>query len=155
MKAVIQRVLEATVSVEGDIKGQIGKGLLVLLGVENGDTSKHAEALASKIFQMRIFCDENGKMNLASQDVNGEILVISNFTLCADCSHGRRPYFGDAAAPDTAKKLYEYFCTCLRWLGAKKVETGVFGADMKVSLINDGPVTIPVCTDDFMKNNTK
>lgn len=110
MKAILQRVTEAKVEVDSKTVGEIGTGFLILLGVENGDTEKEADALATKIAGLRIFTDENDKMNLALADVNGSVLVISNFTLCADCSHGRRPNFMAAARPDTANPLYEYFC---------------------------------------------
>lgn len=142
MKAIIQRVSNAQVVVENNTNGKINNGFLVLLGVENNDTEKDAQVLSSKISSLRVFCDENDKMNLALNDVNGSVLVISNFTLCGDCSHGRRPYFGNAARPESAKPLYDYFCQCLQNNGVKNVQTGVFGADMKVSLLNDGPVTI-------------
>ncbi len=144
MKAVIQRVAEASVKVNGEVIGQIGKGFLILLGVEKGDDETEARLLANKIYALRVFCDENDKMNLSLKDVEGEVLVISNFTLCADCRKGRRPGFDNAALPDSARYLYEYFCTCMENAGAENVQTGQFGADMKVSLLNDGPVTLIV-----------
>lgn len=141
MKTVIQRVSEASVKVDGKTVGQIGAGLLILLGVAQDDTEANADQLADKIASLRIFQDENDKMNLSVRDINGEILVISQFTLLADCKKGNRPSFIAAGKPDKAKALYEYFAERLRVLGFH-VETGIFGADMKVSLCNDGPVTI-------------
>lgn len=142
MKAVIQRVLNSNVKVNNEVIGEIEKGYLVLLGVENGDTEKDAEKLANKIVNLRIFEDENEKMNLSLLDVDGEMLVVSQFTLLANCIHGRRPDFLNAAKPDISIPLYEYFCKLVKDLNVKKVATGEFGADMKVSLLNDGPVTI-------------
>jgi D-tyrosyl-tRNA(Tyr) deacylase len=141
MRVVIQRVLEAGVTVEGQQIGAIGKGFLVLLGVGNEDTKEIADKYIDKILKMRIFADENGKTNLALQDVQGEVLVVSQFTLYADCRKGNRPDFINAAGAAKAKELYEYFLGSIRSrLG--KVEAGEFGGDMKVSLINDGPFTI-------------
>lgn len=142
MKAVVQRVTASYVSVDGEIVGKIDKGLNVLLGVEEDDTEKDAEVLASKIAKMRIFEDENEKMNLSVLDVDGSVLVISQFTLCADIKKGNRPSFILAAKPDKATALYEYFSSQLKENGVKKVENGVFGADMAVEISNDGPVTI-------------
>ncbi len=142
MKAVIQRVSQCSVTVDGNITGQIGAGFLILLGVENGDTRADADKLATKIAVLRVFTDENDKMNLSLLDTSGEVLVVSQFTLCADCRKGRRPNFIGAAPPDEANGLYEYFCECMKRSGIEKVERGIFGADMKVSLLNDGPVTI-------------
>lgn len=142
MKAVIQRVIHSNVKTDGKVIGEIGKGFMILLGVMQGDTKADADKLIKKILYLRIFEDENGKMNLSCLDVNGEMLVVSQFTLCADCSHGRRPSFIRSAAPDEANMLYEYFVQELVKAGVSKVETGCFGADMKVELINDGPVTI-------------
>ena len=122
-----------------------------MLGVENGDEQRDAEVLANKISGLRIFTDENDKMNLSLADVDGSALVISNFTLCADCSHGRRPNFIAAARPETAEPLYEYFCNKMLENGVKSVEKGIFGADMKVSLVNDGPVTIEINSKDLKK----
>lgn len=147
MKAVIQRVLESSVKINGETVGEIGKGFMILLGVVAGDTKAEADKLLKKIPVLRIFEDENGKMNRSCIDVNGEILVVSQFTLCADCSHGRRPSFVNSAPPDEANGLYEYFVEGLESAGISKVATGRFGADMKVSLINDGPVTILLDTD--------
>ena len=151
MKAILQRVSNASVEVDGNIAGQIGNGFLILLGVEAEDEKSDADLLAKKISGLRIFTDENDKMNLSLDDIDGEILVISNFTLCADCSHGRRPSFIAAARPDKAKPLYEYFCEKLLECGVKKVEKGIFGADMKVSLLNDGPVTLDINSKDLKK----
>lgn len=142
MKAVIQRVLNAQVTVGGECRGKTGKGFLVLLGVAQGDTQDDARALAAKIAGLRVFTDENDKMNLSLADVGGGVLVISNFTLCGDCRKGRRPNFIAAAKPALAKELYGYFCGCLLQSGIASVETGEFGADMQVSLLNDGPVTL-------------
>lgn len=142
MKAVIQRVSYSSVVIDGIEVGKTDKGFLILLGVEQGDTKEDADKLIKKIPVLRIFEDENGKMNLSCLDIDGEILVVSQFTLCADCSHGRRPSFIRSAPPDTANELYLYFVDELRKSGVKKVDTGEFGADMKVSLLNDGPVTI-------------
>lgn len=151
MKAVIQRVSEAKVTVDGEITGQIGKGFLVLLGVMDGDGEKEMELLAKKVSEIRIFTDENDKMNLSLAQVDGEVLVVSQFTLCADMKKGRRPSFIPSAAPEEANRLYEMFCSKLLSNGVRKVEKGVFGADMKVSLINDGPVTIVMNTDEWLK----
>ncbi|MCR5636923.1 MAG: D-tyrosyl-tRNA(Tyr) deacylase [Clostridiales bacterium] len=147
MKAVIQRCARACVTVNGEVTGKIDKGFVVLLGVEQGDEIPHADAVADKIYSMRIFCDENGKINLSLGDVGGSLLVISNFTLCADCSHGNRPYFGEAADPEKAEQLYNYFCD--RLSGKLNVQKGVFGADMKLELLNDGPVTIVLDSRDL------
>lgn len=149
MKAVIQRVTEADVSIDNETVGKINKGFLILLGVEKGDTSLDADKLVKKIPVLRIFEDENDKMNLSCLDIDGEMLVVSQFTLCADCSHGRRPSFTNSAPPNEANKLYEYFVSELKRAGVKKVDTGRFGADMKVSLINDGPVTIILDSKDL------
>ena len=142
MRAVIQRVNKSSVSVDGEIKGSIGKGYNILLGVMDGDSESQAELLASKVAKLRVFEDEAGKMNKSVLDIGGEILVVSQFTLCADIKKGNRPSFTDSAAPDEANRLYEYFCSKLRENGISKVETGVFAADMKVEIENDGPVTI-------------
>lgn len=143
MFALLQRVTEASVSVNGLVRGQCNKGLLILLGVKKGDTECDAIVLAEKISKLRIFSDENGKMNLSVKDVGGGALVISQFTLCANYTHGNRPDFLDAAPPGEADTLYRIFCGKLRLcIGTDRVETGEFGADMQVSLINDGPVTV-------------
>ncbi len=147
MKAVVQRVSHAEVKIEGAVHGRIDVGFLVLLGVGKNDSEHEADILASKIAGLRVFTDENDKMNLSLENIGGSVLVISNFTLYADCSHGKRPSFFEAARPETAQPMYEYFCTKLMSLGVQKVERGVFGADMKVELLNDGPVTIILDTD--------
>lgn len=151
MKAILQRVSNARVDIENKTVGQIEKGFLILLGVENGDEQRDADVLATKISGLRIFTDENDKMNLSLTNVGGGVLVISNFTLCADCSHGRRPSFIAAARPETAEPLYEYFCKKMTDNGISCVEKGVFGADMQVSLTNDGPVTIEINSKDLKK----
>ena len=151
MKAILQRVKHAEVTVEGETVGAIAQGFLILLGVEQGDDEKEAEVLADKIAGLRIFTDENDKMNLSLADVGGEVLVISNFTLCADCSHGRRPNFIAAARPETAQPLYEFFCQRMSGNGVNRVECGVFGAHMQVSLLNDGPVTIDSISKDLKR----
>lgn len=151
MRAIIQRVAKSSVTVDGELKGSVGKGYNVLLGVMEGDTDAQAELLAAKVSKLRVFEDENGKMNKSILDIGGEILVISQFTLCADIKKGNRPSFTDSAAPDEANRLYEYFCDCLRKEGVSKVETGVFAADMLVSIENDGPVTIMMDTDIWRK----
>lgn len=140
MKAVIQRVSEAAVRVDGSVVGSIGSGTLVLLAVEKGDTEADAEFLAKKIVELRIFEDSEGKMNLSLQDIGGSILAISQFTLAGSCEKGRRPSFTAAASPDEGKRLYEYFARQVETLDIP-VATGIFQADMKVSLVNDGPVT--------------
>lgn len=145
MKAVVQRVLSSGVSVDGEVIGSIGKGYTVLVGVDTEDTEEQAELLAAKIANLRVFEDDNGKMNQSVLDIGGEILVISQFTLCADIKKGNRPSFTLAAEPNKANALYEYFMECLRSQGIK-VEHGLFGADMKVSILNDGPVTIVMDT---------
>lgn len=141
MKAVIQRVKGAKLSVEGKLISQIGVGLCVYLGVESGDTTDCADYMAKKIFNMRIFEDENCKMNRALSDVGGEILLISQFTLCADTSSGNRPSFASAEKPDAAENMYRYVAARLEEKGAP-VKLGVFGADMRIEQYNDGPVTI-------------
>ena len=151
MKAVIQRVLKAKVTVDSNVTGEIGKGFLVLLGVMEEDTEKEMKLLAKKVAQLRIFEDENEKMNLALGDVGGSVLVVSQFTLCADVSHGRRPSFIRSAPPKKANELYEQFVSELRTLGVSDVQTGIFGADMAVELLNDGPVTIIMDTDEWKK----
>ena len=141
MKLVIQRVKNASVAVEGKNVGNIKQGFLVLLGVGPNDTINEADFLVQKLIKLRVFEDENGKMNLALKDINGELLIVSQFTLYADCSGGNRPSFTNAAKPDKANELYEYFISKCKEYDVK-VEHGIFGADMKVELLNDGPVTI-------------
>ena len=142
MRLVIQRVKNADVSVDGRTVGKINQGFLVLLGIKNTDTQKDVDYLVRKLINLRVFTDENDKMNLSLQSVNGELLIISQFTLYGECKKsGNRPSFSDAAKPDIAIPLYEYFISeCKKQV--QVVETGIFGADMKVSLLNDGPVTI-------------
>ena len=149
MKAVIQRVDHSNVKIDNKIVGKCGKGFMILLGVVQGDTAEDADKLIKKIPNLRIFEDENGKMNRSCLDIDGEMLVISQFTLCADCSHGRRPSFTASAPPSEANELYEYFVQGLKDSGVKSVETGEFGADMKVELVNDGPVTIILNTEEL------
>ena len=146
MRAVIQRVSQASCTIEGSITGQIETGLLVLLGVEDADTTADLEWLAQKIVNMRIFGDENGRMNKALADVDGNILLISQFTLFAQTKKGNRPSFIRAAKPDKAIPMYEQMIAQLQALLNKPVATGVFGADMKIALVNDGPVTITIDT---------
>ena len=151
MRAVVQRVKYASVTVENETVGKIDRGFLVLLGVGKGDTEAEADLLASKIAKMRVFCDENGKMNLSLNQVGGEILVISQFTLYANCVHGNRPDFFASEGPVRANELYEYFTEKVKALSECRTEKGVFGADMKVELLNDGPVTIILDTDELLK----
>ena len=142
MKIVVQRVKNASVQVEGKTVGEIEKGFLVLLGVTHSDTKKEADYLAKKLCKLRVFTDENDKMNLSLKDVGGKLLIVSQFTLYADCSGGNRPSFIEAARPEQAEELYEYFCKECKEKYGIEVEKGIFGADMKVNLLNDGPVTI-------------
>lgn len=141
MKLVIQRVKRASVEVNKEIVGKIEQGFLVLLGVGPEDTKEIADFLVQKLIKLRVFEDENGKMNLSLKDINGELLIVSQFTLYADCTGGNRPSFTNAAKPDKANELYEYFIKECKKENIK-VEHGIFGADMKVELLNDGPVTI-------------
>jgi D-tyrosyl-tRNA(Tyr) deacylase len=141
VKALLQRVTEGSVSIAGEVVGKIGRGLVVFVGVAAGDTEKDAEYLARKVVGLRIFSDEQGKFNLSAQDVNGELLVVSQFTLLADARKGRRPSFVDAAAPDEAVRHFERFLDEVRKSGLK-VETGRFQEHMLVDIVNDGPVTI-------------
>lgn len=142
MRLVIQRVTEASVTIEGKLYSSIGKGLLILVGVEEGDTPQDAEWLASKTSTMRIFSDRNGVMNCSIMEVNGEVLAVSQFTLTASTRKGNRPSYIRAARPETALPIYEHYCSYFSKLIGKRVAQGCFGADMKVSLVNDGPVTI-------------
>ncbi len=152
MKAVIQRVSSASVSVDGQVVGSCERGYLILLGVACDDTDLDAELLCRKIAALRIFRDENDKMNLSIRDIDGEALVISQFTLLANYKHGNRPDFLESAKPEEANRLYEYFKFLLS-KELKRVECGIFGADMKVSLTNDGPVTICMDSNVLKKKN--
>ena len=147
MKLLVQRVSSAKVDVDSKTVGKINKGFLVLIGVTHTDTKEIADYLVKKLCNLRVFKDENSKMNLSIKDVDGELLIVSQFTLYADCQHGNRPSFVNSAKPDMANELYEYFVERCR-KEFKNVETGIFGADMKVSLLNDGPVTIMLEKED-------
>ena len=150
MKFVIQRVKNASVTVDNDIIGQIDQGFLVLIGITSSDTKEIADAMVKKLINLRIFKDNQDKMNLSIKDIGGSLLLISQFTLYADCSHGNRPGFTNAAKPDYANDLYEYIIQeCKKY--NVLVETGEFGADMKVNLLNDGPVTIILDSDEILK----
>lgn len=146
MRAVVQRVSEAEVKIQGKSVGKIKNGFLILLGVTHNDTSKEVEWLSNKIKGLRVFEDEEGKMNLGLDEINGEVLIVSQFTLYGNCLKGKRPSFINAARPDIATPLYEEFVDKFKSFGINKVETGEFGADMKVLLINDGPVTLVIDT---------
>ncbi len=148
MRALVQRVTEASVRVDGRVTGQIGRGLLVLLGVGRADGREQADRLWAKISRMRVFADADGRTNLALGDVGGSVLVVSQFTLYADCRRGNRPSFTDAGDPAAARELYTYFCDLVR-ATTGEVQTGSFGADMSVALVNDGPFTIWLDTDDL------
>ena len=154
MKAVLQRVTHAQVEVDGEAVGRCGHGFLILLGVAQGDTEREAELLCKKIVNLRVFEDDAGKMNRSILDVNGEALVISQFTLMANCRHGNRPDFMASAKPDVAIPLYEYFKKLISE-SIPHVECGIFGADMKVSLLNDGPVTIVMDSNQLKKKKEK
>lgn len=140
MKVLVQRVKRASVTIEGKIYSSINSGILAFVGIEKGDDKEKAEKLAKKIVNLRIFSDENGKMNLSLLNTNGEMLIVSQFTLCGDCKKGTRPSFDKSASPDIANELYEYFINQVEFNGVK-TKHGKFGADMEVSIINDGPVT--------------
>ncbi|MDQ3793673.1 MAG: D-aminoacyl-tRNA deacylase [Actinomycetota bacterium] len=142
MRIVLQRVSEASVTVEGEVVSEIGSGLLLLVGVAAGDGEAQADWLAEKVAGLRIFSDEEGKMNLSVRDVGDEVLAVSQFTLLADTRKGKRPSFVRAAPPEEAEPLFDHFCERLRASGVGTVETGSFGAMMEVALVNDGPVTI-------------
>ena len=150
MKFVIQRVSNASVKIENNVVGKIGSGFLVLIGITDSDTKEIADAMVKKLINLRIFKDSQDKMNLSIKDVGGSLLLVSQFTLYADCSHGNRPGFTGAAKPDFANELYEYIISKCRTYDIC-VETGKFGADMKVSLLNDGPVTIILDSDEIIK----
>ena len=147
MRVVIQRVAKASVTINGNVKSQIEKGFLILLGVKNEDTLEDLEYLCQKIVKMRIFNDDEGKMNLSIQDIKGDILLISQFTLFAQTHKGNRPSFIRAARPETAMPMYEKFAQRLEELLGKSIGTGEFGADMKVELLNDGPTTVVMDTE--------
>lgn len=151
MKAVLQRVRSARVTVDDETISEIGQGLLILLGVEQGDDVEQADFLAEKAAALRVFEDGQGKLNRSLVDIEGGMLVVSNFTLCADARHGRRPSFSKAAPAPVADSLYQRFVAAAKDAGVKPVYTGVFGADMQVSLQNDGPVTIFLDTAQIMK----
>ena len=143
MKLVVQRVKNASVEVDGNIVGKIEKGFLVLVGIKVGDTKQQADYLVKKVCNLRVFEDENGKMNLSLKDIGGKLLIVSQFTLYGNCNEGNRPSFIEAARPEEAIPLYEYFCEqCAK--NDIEVQRGIFGADMKVQLLNDGPVTIVI-----------
>lgn len=149
MRVVLQRVTCCRVTAEGKTTAAIDAGYLLLLGVKDGDSEVDARKLARKIAGLRIFTDENDRMNLSLSQVNGSVIVVSNFTLYADCSHGRRPSFIKAARPQVSEPLYRLFCEELRSNGIDNVQTGIFGADMQVSLTNDGPVTLVIDSEDL------
>jgi D-tyrosyl-tRNA(Tyr) deacylase len=152
VKAVIQRVKYAKVSVDGKVVGSCDEGFMVLVGAAQGDTEAEAELLARKTAALRVFCDQDDKMNLSILDIGGSVLAISQFTLLADVKKGNRPSFIKALEPKLAEEYYNIFCEKLLSLGVKKVAKGIFGADMKVSLVNDGPVTILYDTEIWRKN---
>ena len=149
MKVVLQRVSGARVVSDNVLTGEIGQGLAILFGAKTGDSREMCEYLAKKIANLRIFKDENGKLNRSVNDIGGEILVVSNFTLCGECDRGTRPNFSKAEGPEKAYELFKYFKECLKSQGVKKVASGVFGSHMKLSLENDGPVTIILDTDEL------
>lgn len=151
MKAVFQRVTEASVTIDGREISAIGDGVLLLVGVCDGDTAEEATLLAKKVAELRVFCDENDKMNLSVLDIGGSVLAVSQFTLCANTARGRRPDFMAAAKPDVALPLFNTFVDRLRQMGVQDVQTGEFGADMQVRLLNDGPVTILLDTDTWKR----
>ena len=151
MKFLIQRVTDANVSVDGKVVGKIGKGFMVLIGIAGTDTVEIADKMIKKLIGKRIFEDENGKTNLALKDVGGVMIIISQFTLYSDCKKGNRPSFVNAGAPDMADEMYQYIISqCKKEIDV--VEKGIFGADMKVSLVNDGPFTIVLDSDEIIKN---
>lgn len=154
MKAVVQRVLNSSVMVEDSMVGSISRGFTVLLGIQEGDTEKEAKLLAGKIARLRVFSDENDKMNLSLKQVGGSALVVSQFTLCADLKKGNRPSFTGAAQKEKAIELYEHFIRQLEAEGITDVQKGIFAADMKLSIVNDGPVTIILDTKTWQKDNS-
>lgn len=151
MRVVIQRVLNAKVNIHNETHSSIGPGLMILLGIHETDTEKEADYLCKKIKDLRIFNDAEGKMNLSQADVNAEVMVVSQFTLYADTAKGNRPSYIQAARPEKAIPLYEYFIAQLSQLSEKKIATGVFGADMQIELVNDGPVTIVMDSPNELK----
>ncbi len=155
MKAVFQRVTEASVTVDGVTIASIDEGVLLLVGVCDGDTEQEAALLAKKVAELRVFCDENDKMNLSVLDRGGSVLAVSQFTLCANTARGRRPDFMAAARPEVAQPLFDRFTEELHRMGVTDVQTGQFGADMKVRLLNDGPVTILLDTDTWKKGDKR
>lgn len=142
MRAVLQRVTEASVTIDGQVVGEIGKGIMVLFGMLGTDTDKTIDYMLDKVINLRIFEDENGKMNLSLIDIEGELLIVPNFTLYGDARKGRRPGYSGGAAPELANELFSKLCAKAQTLGIKKVAQGQFQADMKVALVNDGPVTL-------------
>lgn len=152
MRLVIQRAKNASVTVDGKVTGEIENGFVVLLGVSDSDTEETADKMAKKLLNLRIFEDENGKTNLSIKDVDGELLIISQFTLYADCRKGNRPSFTGAGKPDAASRLYDYFCDICE-PEVKHVGRGVFGADMKVQLTNDGPFTVYLDSEEIFQGN--
>ena len=155
MRVIVQRVQSSRVEIDREVSGEIGQGLMVLLGITEGDGQEQCDFLADKLVHLRIFTDEQEKMNLSLQDINGEMLIVSQFTLYGDCKKGRRPSFVAAARPETAVPLYEYFIDAVKRQGVKKVATGQFGADMQVYIQNDGPVTLMLDTDEIMRRGAK
>ena len=155
MRVIVQRVQSSRVEIDGEVSGEIGQGLMVLLGIAEGDGQEQCDFLADKLVHLRIFTDEQEKMNLSLQDINGEMLIVSQFTLYGDCKKGRRPSFVAAARSETAVPLYEYFIDAVKRQGVKKVATGQFGADMQVYIQNDGPVTLMLDTDEIMRRGAK
>ena len=154
MKALIQRVTKASVTVENEKIAEIPEGLFILLGVQKGDTDNEMKTLAAKTTALRIFCDENDKMNLSLKDIGGELLIVSNFTLLASYKKGRRPDYFGAAAPDEAERLYEYFCSlCEKEI--PHVDRGIFGADMELTIVNEGPVTIVMDSNVLLKKGSQ
>lgn len=150
MTAVFQRVLSASVEIGGEVFSECGYGALIFLGIEKGDNNDIAEAFARKISKLRVFRDEKDKMNLSVSDTGGSVIIVSNFTLCADCSHGNRPSF-PAESPDVAEPVYKHFVKCFEeFIGHDKVGCGQFGADMKVSAVNDGPVTLIIKSSEVL-----
>ena len=155
MKIVLQCCTSGSVTAEGRITGSVERGYVALLGITVEDTKAEARLLAEKVVGLRVFEDEAGKLNRSLMDIGGGMLVISNFTLCADARHGRRPSYIRAARPEAAEPLYEYFVSYLRSLGVSRVETGIFGADMSVNICNSGPITLVLDTDELKPNERK